>query len=290
MTSLRSVLLGGIALAAAVTLAGPATAGAAVATRTVCVPHDRQLDEASGLAAGIASPGVLYAQNDSGDRNWFFALDASEVAVYRVAEPTVGAGRRGAAISTARADVWRLRYPGGPVDAESLAVAPGGTGYVVTKSLSGRSTVYRLPPRPDARRVQLLRPVPAGDVAAAIRRRPTVLALPAQPQGDGVAVGSGRLLANSEGVGTPIDAVALPAGVRAAAAAAAATSSAASSATSAGSSSGASGTPSSGASTPAGASSGSGSWLPGIIILVLLIAMTVAWLLGQRGNGRRAGP
>ena len=35
---------------------------------------DSRIGEASGLAAGVASPGVFYVVNDSGDRNRIFAV------------------------------------------------------------------------------------------------------------------------------------------------------------------------------------------------------------------------
>ncbi len=254
---------------------------------------DPRITEASGIARGIASPGVVYVHNDSGDSARFFALDArtgatlasytvpgatnvdwediavardrrgvpsvwladigdndaarDEVRIYRVDEP------RGGAVGPA--EVWRLRYPDSPHDAESLAVAPGGTGYVVTKSLLGASTVYAVPPRPDG--VQTLReigeirftltgtpggpnvvgeltatgaalsrdgsvfavrtytdaylwPVHDGDVAAALRATPARVALPAQPQGEGISVDGSRLLLDSEGRGSAVYAVPLP--------------------------------------------------------------------------------
>jgi hypothetical protein len=166
---------------------------------------DARIAEASGLAFGLRSPGIAYVQNDSGDTNRFFAVDARtgataatitvpgatnvdwedlavardargvsqvwladtgdndatrpEVRVYRVPEPRVRRTDRGRRLRSAPAAVWRLRYPDGPTDAEALAVAPGGVAYLVTKSLLGRSTVYRLPAHPDARHVQRLRRV-----------------------------------------------------------------------------------------------------------------------------------
>jgi len=48
---------------------------------------DSRIDEASGIGVGIASPGVVYVQNDSGDAARFFAVDASTgatLAVYSV--------------------------------------------------------------------------------------------------------------------------------------------------------------------------------------------------------------
>ena len=131
---------------------------------------DARIDEASGIAVGIASPGVVYVQNDSGDSARFFALDArtgrtlatftvpgarnvdwediavapddrgvaslwigdigdndsvrKEVTIYRVDEPRVDMTAGFRAATTGAPQVWRLRYPDGPADAESLAVAP----------------------------------------------------------------------------------------------------------------------------------------------------------------------
>lgn len=261
---------------------------------------DPRIDEASGIAPGIASPDVVYVQNDSGDSARFFALDAhtgqtlatytvpdatnvdwediavardrrgvpsvwladigdndgnrSSIQVYRVDEPHVRAGVDGVAGAP---DVWRLRYPSGPTDAESLAVAPGGAGYIVTKARLGGSTVYAVPVRPSAG-VQPLREVGRvqfrltgtpggpnrigqltatsaafsadgtvlavrtytdaylwrvrdGDVAVALRAPPVRVALPAQPQGEGIAVDGQRLLIDSEGVHSGVYAVPLPA-------------------------------------------------------------------------------
>ncbi|GAB2474881.1 hypothetical protein [Jatrophihabitans fulvus] len=83
-------------------------------------------------AAGV--PSVWIA--DTGDND----AERRDVRVYRVPEP-----RLASADVTTRAVTWRLTYPDGPVDAEALAVAPGGTAYVVTKSYLGASVVYRLP-------------------------------------------------------------------------------------------------------------------------------------------------
>ena len=176
---------------------GVAAARAGVSAGGQCRLADPRIDEASGIAPGLASPGVLYVQNDSGDTNRFFALDARtcrtaatitvtgarnvdwediavgrdaggtpsvwladigdndarrpDVAVYRVAEPRIAPTDRDRRVRIPVADVWRLRYPGGPADAESFAVAPDGTGYVVTKADLGDSVVYRCrPARPGA--------------------------------------------------------------------------------------------------------------------------------------------
>lgn len=256
---------------------------------------DPRITEASGIAAGIVDPGVVYVHNDSGDSARFFALDVrtgrtvatyavpgasnvdwediaaardrrgvasvwladigdndtrrADVRIYRVDEPRPGA-------PLGQPEVWRLRYPDGPHDAESLAVAPGGAAFIVTKSLLGSSAVYAVPARPAAS-VQTLRKigdirftltgtpggpnvvgqltatgatfsrdgtvfavrtytdaylwrVVRGDVAAALRAAPVRLALPAQPQGEGIAVDGSRLLVDSEGRGSAVYAVPVP--------------------------------------------------------------------------------
>ncbi|MFN2559852.1 MAG: hypothetical protein ABR571_00970 [Jatrophihabitans sp.] len=217
------------------TLAAPALASVATTLFRIA---DSRIAEASGIAPGRVSPGVVYMQNDSGDTNRFFALDVrtgataatvtvtgarnvdwediavgpgaggrssvwladtgdntagrDEVQVYRVAEPRLPAGRSGVPIRTAKADIWRLRYPGGAVDAESLAVAPDGTAYIFTKTL-GTSTVYRLPARPDADRVQTLHRV--GQVPLLPTGTANPFGLAGQVTATGASISSdGRLL------------------------------------------------------------------------------------------------
>jgi hypothetical protein len=281
---------------------------------------DPRLTELSGLALGHRSPGVLYAQNDSGAAAEFYALDArtgrvlavcrvpgahntdwedlatgpdpagrwsvwladigdnagsrSEVRIYRVPEPAVGPGVVGR-VETGRPDVWRLRYPDGPHDAESLVADPVGHRlYVITKALFGHSEVFAVPPDPDPARVQpmtvvgsidfaftgtpggpnpvgqltatgagmsadgsllavrtytdaYLWPVGSGRVGAApdrigaapdrigaaLGRPPVRVPLPAQPQGEGIAVDGSTLLIDSEQLGSPVYRVPLPAAV-----------------------------------------------------------------------------
>jgi hypothetical protein len=186
--------------------AAPSPAGASpAAPQVVFHLSDPRISEASGIAAGIASPGVVYVHNDSGDSARFFALDAhtgrtlavyavpgatnvdwediavapdargvpsvwlgdigdngatrSDVAIYRVDEPHVDRTRADVPARSPQPQVWRLRYPSGPVDAESLAVSTRGAAYIVTKSASGGSQVYAVPARPDASRVQPLRAI-----------------------------------------------------------------------------------------------------------------------------------
>jgi hypothetical protein len=301
------VIVAALALGAIVGLAGPMSAAGAVTPHVHALFRlsDPRLDEVSGIAAGIASPGVVYVQNDSGDRPRFFALDArtghvlaiytvpgarnvdwedlavapdaagvpsvwiadigdnegvrGQVQIYRVPEPHVELTWSDRAQTTARPRVWRLRYPHGPVDAESLAVSPRGVAYVITKSPVGRSLAYEAPSSP-GHSVRTLRAVgeiafsptgtpgpfgpigqltatgaaispdgrllavrtytdaylwrlgPAG-VAAALGTRPVREPLPRQPQGEGIGFSGGRLLIDSEHVGSAVYSVALPRGL-----------------------------------------------------------------------------
>jgi len=75
-----------------------------------------------------------------------------EVRIYRVDEPAIG---QAAELATNRPDVWRLRYPDGPHDAESLVADPVRHRlYVVTKELLGHSEVFEVPAAPDPSRVR----------------------------------------------------------------------------------------------------------------------------------------
>lgn len=71
----------------------------------------------------------------------------SQIVVYRLPEPTVGApgpvGTKSSPTATEKADALRLRYPDGPHDAEALLVHPvSGDVYVVTKDPRGAG-VYK---------------------------------------------------------------------------------------------------------------------------------------------------
>jgi hypothetical protein len=278
---------------------------------------DPRLDEVSGLAPGLASPGILYVQNDSGDSARVFALNArtgavvavlavpdatnvdwediaiardargvpslwiadigdndgdrSEVRLYRVDEPTLNPAEPDHLVTTSAPDVWRLSYPDGPRDAESLAVLPGGRAFVVSKTITGASTMYSVPARPDPNRVQVMSsvggvgfgftgtpggPNPLGQVTATgasvasdgsalairtytdayiwplppigaaldqagadatmadvIKQKPVHLALPEQPQGEGIAIVGDQVLLDSEHVDSIVYAMPLPAGL-----------------------------------------------------------------------------
>lgn len=282
-------------------LVPPAAPAEGVATGTPLFRiTDPRLDELSGLAVGHRNPGVLYAQNDSGDSARFFALDAqtggvravcavpgaqnqdwedlasapsargvasvwladigdndavrTSVQLYRVDEPELA----GPSCRTSPPDVWRLRYPDGAHDAESLVVDPvRHRMYLITKELFGRSEVFQVPANPaaqvqtvslvDAVQFRLtgtpggpnpvgeltatgatmsadgsllairtytdayLWSVRAGDVVTALKQPPTVLALPAQPQGEGIAITGTHLLIDSEQVGSGVFEVPIPA-------------------------------------------------------------------------------
>ena len=208
-------------------------------------------------ASGVASVWLA----DIGDND----AKRSEVRIYRVDEPAVEPSASGSTRTTAEPQVWRLRYPSGPVNAESLAVAPGGAAYIVTKSVFGDSAVYAVPATPDPNRVQTLRQIgsiafsitgspdpfaPIGEVtatgaalsrdgslltvrtysdayfwrvshgavAAALRTEARRIALPRQPQGEGIAFAGARVLTDSEKVGSAVYSVPLPAGLIVAAA------------------------------------------------------------------------
>ncbi len=210
--------------------------------------HDWE-DLATGPSAA-GRPSVWLA--DIGDND----SQRSQVELYRVDEP----GIVGDTCSVGRPDVWRLRYPDGPHDAESLLVDPiRHREYLVTKQLLGRSEVFQVPNTPstavqtlatigtvdfrltgtpggpnpvgeltatgasmsaDGRLLAIrtytdayLWPVVGGDVAAALSHAPSVLALPAQPQGEGIAIDGTRLLTDSEQVGSVVYQVPIPATV-----------------------------------------------------------------------------
>lgn len=147
-------------------------------------PLPEGLGESSGLAIGRSASGVLWTHNDSGDdpvvyavtpegrlaakvrvqaaenRDWEdIALgpcaeggsclyiadigdndgDREDVDIYRVAEPEAASG------STAPAERFQVRYPGGPRDAEALFVLPSGEIHIVTKGRRQAVEVFRYP-------------------------------------------------------------------------------------------------------------------------------------------------
>jgi hypothetical protein len=153
------------------------------------------------------------------------------VTVYRAAEPA----RLGDATVPVRR--YRLRYPDGPRDAEALLVDPRSNRLYVTSKEDAGGGLYRAPARLRSDRVNLLRRVgrvpplvtdgafsPDGRLlvlrdylAAHLYRasggRLATVTLPLQPQGESVAFSAdGRsLLAGSEGGGSQVWRVPLPA-------------------------------------------------------------------------------
>lgn len=159
-----------------------AAPGCQVVERSLPLPPE--LDEASGVAIGRRAAGVLWAHNDSGDDPVVYAVGAAgeplgavrvpgaehrdwedlavgpcpagsclyvgdigdnagrraEVHLYRFPEPEPGAPAGGG-----RAERFRMRYPGGPRDAEALFVLPSGEVFVISKGGRGPAELFRYP-------------------------------------------------------------------------------------------------------------------------------------------------
>lgn len=133
----------------------------------------------------------------------------------------------------------RLRYPDRPHDAEALFADRRGRLHVITKSFGG-GVVYRAPARLDPDKVNELEPVARldafvtdaalmadgrhvvvrGPFRATVHALPDFASLgsfelPRQPQGEAVSVGpAGRIRVSTEGAGTPVHEVSLPAELR----------------------------------------------------------------------------
>jgi hypothetical protein len=262
---LVGLLLGAIVVPAA---AAATTTAEDDGARRVFELHDDRIVESSGLA-DLGS--VTATVNDSGDTSRVFVLDPEsgetvgvtdfhtevtdvealapagphevyvgdigdnnrereEVVVHRV---PIGRGEQDVEPAS-----FRLAYPDGPHDAESLFADRSGRLHLITKSFGG-GTVYRAPKQLDPDGVNVLEPV--GRVrgyvtdAALLRggryllvrslQQATVysmpdlepvgsFALPWQPQGEGVSVGpDGRIRISTEGARTPVYEVQLPAAV-----------------------------------------------------------------------------
>ena len=262
---LVGVLLGGIFV--------PATAAATTTadeqgSRRVFELRDDRIYESSGLA-DLGS--LMATVNDSGDTSRVFVLDAesgetvgltdfhTEVTDVEALAPAgpravyvgdIGDNNRErdevivhrVPVGRGQLDVepvsFRLAYPDGPHDAESLFADRAGRLHVITKSFGG-GTVYRAPKRLQPSGVNVLEPV--GRVrgyvtdAALLRggryllvrslQQATVYSmpdlepvgsfgLPWQRQGEGVSIGpNGRIRISTEGAGTPVHEVQLPASV-----------------------------------------------------------------------------
>jgi hypothetical protein len=74
----RRVLASAVALAAAASTGWAFAADATPGRVTVlCRITDSRIDESSGVAVGLRSPGILFTHNDSGDSARYFAIDRS---------------------------------------------------------------------------------------------------------------------------------------------------------------------------------------------------------------------
>ena len=158
------VLLGTATPAAADPVQSAAEPGA---PQTLCQVTDPRLPELSGL---VVLGDRMVAMNDGGDQLTVYVLDmgcqvvdvrTAPVDPYDPEDLAVGADgtvwladtgdnrtdRPTVALLALRPDgstgVFRMTYPDGPHDAESLLLAPDGTPYLVTKEVLGASGVYR---------------------------------------------------------------------------------------------------------------------------------------------------
>lgn len=241
----------------------------ALAARTVFSFADPAIDESSGL---VDLGDVMVTTNDSGDEAVLYVVDSrtgrtvghtryggdvsdvealapgragrvwvGDIGDNRAQRPfvtvydvPVGRGER-----TVAAASYRLAYPKGPRDAESLFVH-GGRLHVISKGVFG-GQVFRAPARLSPDRVNVLRPVGRVGLfatdAARFRdgrhllvrgygtaevltlpgfRSVASFDLPSQEQGEAVSIGpGGRIRLSSEGAGSPVLQVRLPADVRA---------------------------------------------------------------------------
>lgn len=200
--SAAPLLLAGCALLSGCAAWAPPLTGCTLAARAAKLP--RELGETSGAAFSRRRPGTWWSINDSGNRAELFALDSAgrrlgavrvrgaenrdwedmaagpcaggagdclyvadvgdngaerpHVTIYRVPEPASGD------TSTAAAERFHARYPGGPRDAEAFFVLPDGGAYVVTKGRRSPVEIYRVPLDPAAigtmERVRVLAPSP----------------------------------------------------------------------------------------------------------------------------------
>lgn len=114
------------------------TQGQPIATVNLAhVPAVDFEDIALGPGPQVGTPYVYVGDigNNDRDRQW--------VQLYRFAEPRLAADASTPSQHTQTVEVFSLRYPDGPQDAEALMVAPNGDVYVVTKRLTPNH-IYRL--------------------------------------------------------------------------------------------------------------------------------------------------
>lgn len=95
------------------------------------------------VATGPCPTGSCIYMGDIGRSSANFPTPPSTFAVYRIPEPNIGAGQTSGSLT---AEKFPFQYPDTPKDAESIMVHPTtGDIYVITKSSTGLSKVYKFP-------------------------------------------------------------------------------------------------------------------------------------------------
>ncbi len=92
------------------------------------------------LALGPCPAGFCLYIGDIGDNS----SARTHAEIYRVPEPDPAGSARASGRATARARRLTVSYPGGPRNAESLAILPDTTLFIISKSESG-SRIYEVP-------------------------------------------------------------------------------------------------------------------------------------------------
>ena len=201
------------------------------------------IDPATGDTVGVTSfspePRDVEALAPAGDGHVWVADIGDNLKArdsIRVTRVPVGRGNRDAG----QAESYELTHPDGPRDAEALVVHPTtGRLHVITKQVLG-GTVHRAPEELDPDAPNALEKVgeapslvtdaafaPSGDLVvmrsyghAWVKTFPELdkvadFALPAQPQGEGLAIdGAGQVLLSTEGLERPVLIAPLPVGLR----------------------------------------------------------------------------
>jgi hypothetical protein len=120
------------------------SSGRTLATYAVDGAHNVDWEDMAAARTASHVPALWFA--DTGDNQH----TRTSVDIYAVPEPAVPPISRSTTVHV-RAVRYRLRYPDGPHDAESLLVDPRTSRiYVATKSYDGTTTVYVAPARPSA--------------------------------------------------------------------------------------------------------------------------------------------
>jgi hypothetical protein len=95
------------------------------------------------VATGPCPAGQCIYMGDIGRASANFPTPPSTFAVYRIPEPNIGAGQTSGSLT---AEKFPFQYPDSPKDAETIMVHPTtGDIYVITKSSTGASKVYKFP-------------------------------------------------------------------------------------------------------------------------------------------------